>query len=326
MSFKGFICHVTGLTVTPEECLSCSLAGGLQDSESGQWCPFTPPIVRGLIESNVPRGLLAYSATELLGCPRKVVLREQEDFWVKPNQAYWAFRGKLAHSIVELGHQDPDVVLEERFYADLAGMVVTGQVDLLYTAKRHLVDYKTTKQVPQNLKRYTCPACGSLLRETQWAYKKGSTVQCGACGAVHNANDLQAQVTPPHPYDGHVQQLNIYRWLLAQNNIPVATAEVIYLDMSEPLRLPVPLWDLRDTEDFLFDRLRAIQERGLDGLPEGVWGNPDEEWQCNYCPVKAVCIAYRDLAEQALHQLITAMVASNLVEETVAAVPAVIDY
>ncbi len=96
------------------------------------------------------------------------------------------------------------------------------------------------------------------------------------------------------------------------NGIPLDTAEVIYLDMSEPLPVArFPMWDFRDTEDFLFERLRAIQERGLDGLPEGSGVIPDEEWQCNYCPVKAVCIAYRDLAEQALHQLITAMVASN---------------
>ena len=294
--FKGFSCHITGAPMTPEECLACSLAGGLQDSVSGQWCPFTPPIVRGLIESNAPRGLLAYSATELLGCPRKVILREQEDYWVKPSQAYWAFRGKLAHSIVELGHQDADVVLEERYYADLAGMVITGQVDLLYTARRHLVDYKTTKQVPGPRKRDTCPDCGSLLRETPYAYKKGSSVTCGACGAVHAANDLQAQITPPQPYAGHVQQLNVYRWLLAENDIQVDTAEVVYLDMSEPLRLPVPLWDLYDTEALLRQRVTALQERGPDGLPAGVWADAEEAWQCNYCPVRAECHAYREPA------------------------------
>lgn len=299
--FKGFVCHITGAPVAPEECLACSLAGGLQDAESGQWCPFTPPIVRGISASNQPRGLLAYSATELLGCPRKVILREQEDFWVKPAQAYWAFRGHLAHGIVELGHHDPGVILEERYYGDLDGQLLTGQVDLLYTARRHLVDYKTTKQVPQNLKRYVCPDCGSLLRETQWAYKKGSSVTCGACGAVHNANDLHAQAVPPRPYTGHTQQLNIYRWLLAQNDIPVDTAEIVYLDMSEPLRLPVPLWDLTATEDFLRARIAALQARDANDLPAGIWDDPEEEWQCRYCPTTAACRAYRDAAEQALH-------------------------
>ncbi len=296
--FKGFMCHITDIPVTPEECLACSLAGGFQDAGSGQWCPFTPPIVRGLTASNAPRGLLAYSVTELLGCPRKAVLREQADFWVKPSQAYWAFRGKLAHAIVELGHQDPGVILEERYYADLDGMMITGQVDLLYTARRHLVDYKTTKQAPQDLKRYVCPACGSVLRETPWAYKKGTSVTCKECGAVHNANALQAQSVPPKPYAGHVQQLNVYRWLLTQNHIPVETAEIVYLDMSEALRLPVPLWPLTDTETVLRERLAALQARGADGLPAGVQDDAEENWQCRFCPVATQCAAYAVLAAQ----------------------------
>ncbi len=291
--FQGFVCHITGAPVGPEECLACSLAGGLQDAESGQWCPFTPPIVRGLIASNQPRGLVGYSATELIGCPRKVILREQEDYWVEPGQAYWAFRGQLAHSIVELTHQDPGVILEERYYTDLDGMVLTGQVDLLYTQRQHLVDYKTTKRVPQPRKRYSCPECGTLLRETPYNYRRGTKVTCPECKVTHNSNDLTPQVTPPRPYDGHIQQLNVYRWLLAKNGLPVATAEIVYLDMSEPLRLPVPLADPEITEAMLRERLDGLLERGPDGLPPGVWDDEEETWQCDYCTVAAQCAAAR---------------------------------
>lgn len=294
--FKGFICHITGAAISPDACLQCSLAGGCADAK-GQWCPFTPPIVRGLIESNQPRNLLAYSATELSGCTRKVRLQEQVDFFLKPSEAYWAFRGRLVHSILEYAHQDTGVMREQRFYAEIGEHLFTGQVDLFYPDRRHLVDYKTTKEVPRWGKMYICPQCETTLRESKWGFKKGTKVTCGACGAVHQADALQPMLVPPAPYDGHVRQLNLYAWLLRQHGYTVETAEVVYIDMSQPLRLGVPLWPEEQTLAYLQERFAALEEVGPDALPEGVWGDEDEKWQCNYCPVAAECQRRREVAE-----------------------------
>ncbi len=301
--FQGFICYATGEEKTPADCLACSRAGGQLNAE-GSLCPFTPPLVKGLSESNLPRELPAYSATEVLGCLRQVVLRDQEPYYIQPARAYWAFRGKLAHGILEYAAQDePDVMLETRFYAELAGQLFTGQIDLFYPGRGHLVDYKTTKAVPESIKQYICPACQSVMRADRYRYRKGTKATCGACGAVHQANDLAPEILPPQPYSSHTAQLNAYAWLLAQAGYSVQTAEIVYLDMSEVLRVPVELWDLETTQAYLEARMQEFEILDLAGLPEGVQGNADEEWRCNYCPVFAACQRATQEAEALQHAL-----------------------
>jgi len=286
--FKGFFCHITGEPRSPEACLACCRQGGLIDTQ-GLPCPFTEPILRGLIESHQPRGLLGYSATEISGCLRKIRLQEETDYYVHPRQAYWAFRGRLIHALLEQAYAgDPAVLTEHRFYADIDGQLFTGQIDLYEPEPQRLVDYKTTREVPKPLKRYTCP-CGTVLRETPWEYHKGAQVTCPACGQEWPAESLTPQVMPPQPYPSHVRQLNLYAWLLVRNGYPVRQAELVYLDMSEPLRLPVALWPLEETERYLKARLAALHQVGPDGFPTGVKDDPAENWLCRFCPVAETC-------------------------------------
>jgi hypothetical protein len=81
MPFKGFICESNKEKVTPDACLACSLQGGLPG------CHFTPPVVRGIIANSTPRNLRGGpSVTELLGCPRKLILGRRVDYWEKPSR------------------------------------------------------------------------------------------------------------------------------------------------------------------------------------------------------------------------------------------------
>ncbi len=293
--FKGFLCHVTGAPCAPDECLACSLTGG-RIAANGLPCPFTPPILRGIIAANQPRELLGYSATEISGCLRKARLQEQADYYLAPGQAYWAFRGQLAHALLEQAHTgDPGVILEKRFYADIDGLLFTGQVDLFYLERRLLVDYKTTREVPKPTKRYEC-SCGALLREGR-TFRKGTSVACPVCGLEWPVEALKPTILPPQPHLSHVRQLNLYAWLLAQNGLEVAKAELVYLDMSEPLRLPVELWPLEETERYLKERLALLHSPGPDGLPAGIQEDSEENWLCRYCPVAAICLANRQAAE-----------------------------
>lgn len=283
--FAGFLCTISDEPVTPEACLICALQGG--GRRGATLCPFTPPLVRGLIESNQPRGLEGYSATELSGCPRAVVLKASVDYWLKPGNAYWAFRGQLAHALLERAGAD-GAVCEQRFFARMGETVISGQPDVVYPDPGRLVDYKTTREVPASRLRYTC-ACGRILRESPWRVRKGATLDCPECGAVYAPDDLTPQELPPAPYPGHVQQVNVYRWLLAQNGIAIECAEVLYLDMARPLRLPAPLWDLAETESVIETALYRLAETGPDGYPYGVQDDAEANWECRYCPVNAQC-------------------------------------
>jgi CRISPR/Cas system-associated exonuclease Cas4 (RecB family) len=295
MAFKGFICELDRSKVSPEDCLACSydrLVGAKNH------CPFTPPIIRGIIESNQPRELRGYSATELIGCHRRVVLRDEVDYWVKPSQAYWAFRGTLAHAIVE-GYHNGQIV-EQRFYAELDGMLITGQPDVVYPREKLVVDYKTTKSVPKTRKRYTCPECGALIRENQWHARKGSMLAC-ECGKAYKAGaELKADVLDPQPYDTHVAQLNVYAWLLSENDVLVDTAQVVYLDMSEPKVLQVGLWSLGEIKTCVNAKLAEMMSRNGNGLPAGLWDDPNENWRCRYCAVSGQCEQSR--AEETLEE------------------------
>jgi len=299
MCFAGFVCELDGRRVTVAECLACSHR---RQARGENGCRFTPPIVAGIVEGNRPRELMAYSATELIGCHRRVVLKEREEYWIKPSQAYWAFRGQLGHAIVERYSGNGErAIVEQRFYAQVGGMLVTGKPDLVYPEERLLVDYKTTKSVPKTRKRYTCPECGGVIRENQWRARKGSRLAC-ECGAQYEAGEeLEPEVLPPRPYDTHVQQLNVYAWLLAQNELLVERAQVVYLDMSEPFPIPVELWSLAKREAYVERQLRALMERDpQSGLPDCVWEDAEANWRCRYCEVAAACEKAR--AEETLEE------------------------
>ncbi len=296
MCFKGFVCELDNTRVSPEDCLSCSYDRQVRGLNT---CHYPPPVIQGIIESNQPRDLMGYSATELIGCHRRVVLKEQVDYWVKPSRAYWAFRGQLGHAIVAgYTNGQAQAIVEKRYYAELDGMLITGQPDVVYPDDRLLVDYKTTKSVPKPVKRYVCPECGSIIRENQWYARQGSTLSCDDCGEEYVAEEIKPQVLSPQPYDTHVQQLNVYAWLLAQNDVPVERLQVVYLDMSEPYPLPVELWPLAKTEAYIRRQLHSLMSRDHTGLPAGVWDDADVNWRCRYCEVAEAC--ERSRAEETL--------------------------
>ncbi len=303
MPFNGFTCTVTGTHVSPDDCLTCAAQGGREGAD-GLPCPLSAPVLRGIIENAQPRGLQAYSATELAGCPRQVVLQDQVPYDVDPEQAYWLFRGTLGHQIVE-AYTHGDAIVEQRLYATLNGMLLTGQPDVVYPDRRLVVDYKTTKRVPRDRKIYTCPDCGAVLRDSQWKARKRTQLTCPDCERQYRAGDLNYATQPPVPYDTHVSQLSIYRWLLHENGIAVEFGEIAYLSMARTLRLPVELWPLERTENYLAKRLQRLLDTGPDGLPCGVWDEPDAQWRCDYCAVKDACLQH--YREQGRHAAVAAL-------------------
>lgn len=286
MLFKGFVCEVSGENVSPAECLGCAASGSLEG------CNFTYPILNGLVEHNQNRGLSSYSVTQLLGCPLKVRLMREHDYWIAPSKAYWAFRGTLAHAIVE-GYIDDGGVAEVRFVANVGEYVLSGQPDLYYPQRKHLVDYKTTKSLPGTRKIYTCSNCGTVMRNTPWKARKAQAFDCSECGTHYTAKEQDSifSEAPPQPYDNHTQQINLYRLLLAKNGIAIETAEIVYLDMSGVLRLPVELESLDDVEQFAIERLAILNS---EDTPDGVYDDDDAKWECGYCDVVSVCEGMRE--------------------------------
>jgi len=283
MPFKGYICDITHERISPDECHACARAGAPPE------CPMTAPVVAGMTASI--RHLDGYSATETLGCLRKVRLEKEYDYWLKPSELYWAFRGQLMHGIAErYTRQDPDTIAEKRYQAIvfLDADPISGMADLVYRDRQHIVDFKTTKKLPGDRKVYRCVECGEVMKESEWVIRKSvKTYHCPHCSHPHDYQARQEGLTlePPSARSKHVEQVNVYAWILSQHGITITSGEVVYMDMSGMLRVPVEIWPLHETQQMV-ERAYDILLR--DELPAPVT-DEDETWQCDYCPVCHVC-------------------------------------
>lgn len=139
MPVIGFDCPFKG-KVSFEFCLADA-------ATQRQPCQFTYPILKGMA-ANEEKQRSGIHVTSLLNCLRKVVLDHRHDLYVSPEQTYWAFRGQLAHSIVELA-QTEGAVVEQTFTREVEGIPIIGTPDVIYPDRGLLVDYKTTAMVPK---------------------------------------------------------------------------------------------------------------------------------------------------------------------------------
>ena len=144
MPFSGYICNIKNTVVSPAECERCARRG------APAACPLTAPVVSGL--SLGIRSRDDFTCTELLGCLRQVRLKREHEYYLDPKELYWAFRGQLLHNVAQrwVRRGDEDAVAERRFSARvfLDAPPISGQPDLVYTDRGHLVDYKACQGKP----------------------------------------------------------------------------------------------------------------------------------------------------------------------------------
>jgi hypothetical protein len=325
VGFQGFICEMSGEQVSPDECLNCALAGA-PGCEYG-----SPAMIAGIAVNMRAPGFSAriaqgndstdiqpdfgFSATELLGCPRKYHLGQMYPWWEKPSKLYWAFRGQIMHERAEqYAALDPFAIVERRlfYYAKVRGrtVAVSGAPDLIrYNPQREgweLVDYKTIKKISPFF-RHTCPNTDQVISEMPFPVN-GRAITCFWCGEKHAKREVRITKVPFQPRGSHTQQMQIYTHLvesvcdrlaaqvneqLAQAGLDVrvpedasvVSAELHYMSMEKPKRVPVELWPVEGRKNFITDRLKVMLR---DDLPP-ILNDPLEVWQCNYCPLRDVC-------------------------------------
>jgi len=166
MPFVGFICLVSGESITPQACLICARSGA-PGCEIG-----SPAIIAGIIRGQRPPDFAlaaasderqdlrldaGFSVTELLACPRKTRLMAGHDWWEKPTRLYYAYRGNLMHAEAEKYLvEDPLAAGEARlfWFMRFSGKTIglSGQPDLLLydplLSGWKIVDYKACQVKP----------------------------------------------------------------------------------------------------------------------------------------------------------------------------------
>ena len=280
MPHEGFICDATGEHVSKPACLDCALAGAKMG------CNQTAPVIRGIIDG-VRDDDWGPTVTSLLGCPRKRRLMRHEPYYLQPKQSWWSYRGQLMHGISQaFAGDNPNIIAEKRFVMtvpidDKTALDVSGQPDLILLDRYHLVDYKTTKRVPGPRRFYVCPKYGLVIQN---GYVRTKYIQCQHCAEKHLTADV-GQLTEPEPYGHHVEQVSLYRLMLHLNDIRIDTAEIVYMDMEQQLRLPVNLLSIEAATELVLARVKLHCDPEL---PD-VLRDPQTVWECDYCPVRGAC-------------------------------------
>ena len=147
MPQQGFHCIVDLEDVSFEQCIGCAASLGR--------CQFTASLLRGMADQARERDDEVISVTALTGCLRQSYLQATHDYYRRPDHQYWAYRGTIAHTMVEHGAGE-DTVSEQRFERELVlpsgrTLTITGQPDEIVPARQLLVEYKTADRVPRAL-------------------------------------------------------------------------------------------------------------------------------------------------------------------------------
>ena len=99
-------------------------------------------VVEAVRNDPYSRGDSKYSVSDLVTPPRIVHLtrRHDDEISVDVVDRFWALFGQVAHGILERAGGGGEV--EKRYFADIDGVTVSGQVDLIKDGI--IYDYKTT--------------------------------------------------------------------------------------------------------------------------------------------------------------------------------------
>lgn len=185
------------------------------------------------------------SVTALTGCLRQVYLERNIDYAAHPMHRWFTLRGELIHRLVEMPDREGPTeqeFSERRFTAMLNGTPITGKVDRYKLRFLEHGILKDWKSIGDNGMQFI--------------------VYDGA-------------------KDEHIWQMNIYAWLLRQNNLPVNYIQICYLSLMAIVRTGEPVtW---------FEYLNAAPARA--GKRAHMVGNPvltksylsgKKKWACTY--------------------------------------------
>lgn len=86
-----------------------------------------------------------FTATSLISPPMIVRLRKENDVEIDPITYLSSFTGTSIHNQIETALKDnPDYIIEKRFYTEVDGYKISGQIDLYEKSTKTLYDHKCT--------------------------------------------------------------------------------------------------------------------------------------------------------------------------------------
>lgn len=190
------------------------------------------------------------SCTRLIDAPQVTELgrRHADQIVTDVSDRVWSLLGQAVHTILErAGLRQPNVQAEVRFFADVLGWQVSGQMDHHNLESRVLSDYKVTTV----FKQHGNDSWTRQLNVLRWlAWKNGHQIDALEVIAIfRDWRKAEALRNPEYP------------------RAPIQ-------------RIPLPVWHLEDAEEYVFERVRLHQAARM-GFEvacsdEDRWKSPDK--------------------------------------------------
>jgi hypothetical protein len=256
----GVHCCLGGEDISDEE--------ALQHAESGL-CPYPPEIVQGMLD-DTGRERAHISVTMLGGCRRQTWLKRREDWRVYLRQVYPAFRGTLAHALMEM-YPDKGAILERRFELPIqlpgGSTFLTGKPDKVSLRHRKIVDFKSKADSkipiepdPDHVWQVNC---------YRYLVKHGYPQR----GLVLRNGDRVIREYPEGQPAG----------------IEIDKLEIVYFSMSSVRILPVVTLPEKEVEAYIYKGVQEVIQEKTPTIPEDL--NPTRHPLCTtWCPVNEFCV------------------------------------
>jgi hypothetical protein len=250
-------------------------------------------IQKQLDKGDRPSGV---TVTMLNGCARATHLEKLVDFHTEVEENYPAFRGTLAHGLIEK-FKPKGAIIEQRYFRRYKGTTVSGMLD---SWKVMGADDKVTERWHQWLIQMEAWEGGGEEGEQP----EQPVLPAGARFLIRDWKTKQDLPTFTYLFKGHQQQGNLYAWLIRVPSPDILDCEFVFMSMKGVRVMslfnggtfrngrakPEQIWNERERNKFLDDRLLTLAASQAVDRPLPYDQVPTEDlWQCGYCPARELC-------------------------------------
>lgn len=226
-------------------------------------------IYRAVVNDPYNKGEADYSITELLKPPRQRALQLQHKHEISEDVSdrLWSLYGQIAHTILERANKND--LAEKRFFMEIAGKTISGQIDTLSIDNGVLSDFKFT---------------------SAWGFSGNKPAKPEHIQQLN----MQALLLEKNGYKAmELQIIALLRdWQMSKAKIDKKYPQVPIIVQ------PIQMWLYGETESFIKSRI-YLHEQALKELPEC---SSEETWKtrrcADYCEVNKFCIQYQKTRKQ----------------------------
>ena len=227
------------------------------------------PVYQAILNDQYDPGESDVTTTQLIDPVQVTTLKRRfkDKLEEDASERVWSLLGSCMHVIFERA-ADAKAITEKRFYADVLGWKVGGQIDSLKDGV--LTDYKVT---------------------SVWSYIFGD----------HKDYEAQGNVNRWILHKNGVQVDGLENVLVLRDWIKSKAGDGKYPPI-QIVKIPLPLWPLGSAGKFVEDKVRMLQEADkmdAEALAQAYPCSPLERWpdkkkggynRCKgYCPVRNFC-------------------------------------